>query len=123
MAIVVLHDFPGGTQEQYDQVIAQLNLGGYSPQGNLFHVVGMVEGVMRVVDVWESESAFNAFMSVLRPLMQSAGMAAPQVTTWLSHNMLTPRGYGIGNYERDLSATPAPVTDDLTFEIEPPQEA
>ncbi len=78
---------------------------------------------MRVVDVWESESAFNAFMSVLRPLMQSAGMAAPQVTTWLSHNMLTPRGYGIGNYERDLSATPAPVTDALTFEIEPPQEA
>ena len=96
MAIVVLQDFPGGTLEQYDQVTAQLtaqlNLGGHTPQGNLFHVVGMVEGEMRVVDVWESESALNAFLVVLRPLMQSAGMAAPQVTTWPVHNMLTPRG-------------------------------
>jgi hypothetical protein len=28
-----------------------------------------------------------------------------------------------GNYERDLSAIPAPATGDLTFEIEPPPEA
>jgi hypothetical protein len=28
-----------------------------------------------------------------------------------------------GNYELDLSVIPAPVTDDLTFEIEPSQEA
>jgi len=28
-----------------------------------------------------------------------------------------------GNYELDLSAIAVPVTDDLTFEIEPPQEA
>lgn len=28
-----------------------------------------------------------------------------------------------GNYELDLSAIPAPVTDDLTFEIEPTPEA
>ncbi len=28
-----------------------------------------------------------------------------------------------GNYELYLSAIPAPVTNDLTFEIEPPQEA
>ncbi len=28
-----------------------------------------------------------------------------------------------GNYELDLSAIATPITDDLTFEIEPPQEA
>jgi hypothetical protein len=28
-----------------------------------------------------------------------------------------------GNYELDLSAIAASITDDLTFEIEPPQEA
>jgi hypothetical protein len=26
-----------------------------------------------------------------------------------------------GNYERDLTAIPAPIADDLTFAIEPPQ--
>src|SRR5690348_6970418 len=96
MAIVVLQDFSGGTQEQYDQVLAQLNLGGHSPQGNLFHVAGMGEGGMRIVDVWESESALNVFLEVLGPLTQGAGIAAPQVTIWPVHNMLTPRGYALG---------------------------
>ncbi len=96
MAIVVLQDFPGGTLEQYNQVTEQLNLDGYSPQGNLFHVAGMVEGKMRVVDVWESESALNAFMGVLGPVAQSVGIPNPQVTMWPVHNMLMPRGYAIG---------------------------
>lgn len=96
MAIVVLQDFAGVTLEQYDQVTEQLNLGGNSPQGNLFHTAGLVEGQLRVVDVWESESAFHAFLAVLGPLTQGVGMAAPQVTTWPTHNILTPRGYAIG---------------------------
>ena len=96
MAIVVLQDFSGVTLEQYDQLTAQLNLGGHSPQGNLIHTAGLVEGQLRVVDVWESESAFNAFLAILGPLTQRAGVAAPQVTIWPTHNMLTPRGYAIG---------------------------
>jgi hypothetical protein len=96
MALVVMQDFSGGTKEQYDQVTAQLNLGGHSPQGNLFHVAGMVEGGLRVVDVWESQDALNAFMAVLGPVAQSVGVAQPQVTTWPVHNILTPKGYGLG---------------------------
>jgi hypothetical protein len=96
MAIVVLQDFPGGTQEQYDKVTAQLNLGGHSPQGCLFHVAGMVEGGLRAVDVWESQDALNAFMGVLGPVAQSVGIPQPQVTVWPVHNILTPKGYAIG---------------------------
>ena len=33
MAIAVMQDFPGGTQEQYDRIVAQLDLGGHSPKG------------------------------------------------------------------------------------------
>jgi hypothetical protein len=96
MAIVILQDFSSGTLEQYDQVVEQLNLGGQSPQGNLFHTAGLYEGKLRIVDVWESESAFNAFLGRLGPLTQSAGIPAPEVTVWPVHHMLTPKGYGIG---------------------------
>ena len=96
MAIVVLQDFPGGTTEQYDQISAQLNLGGHSPEGNLFHTAGLVDGNLRIVDVWESESALNAFMARVQPLIQSAGGPQPVVTVWPTHHILTPRGYAIG---------------------------
>ena len=92
MAIVVLQDFVGGTLAQYDQVTGQLDLGGYSPEGNLFHVAGLVEGGLRVIDVWESEGAFQAFMAVLGPAAQGSGAPEPQVTIWPVHNMLRPRG-------------------------------
>ena len=96
MAIAVMQDFPGGTQAQYDQVTAQLDLGGHSPKGNLYHIAGPIEGGWRVVDVWESQDALNAFMAVLGPVAHSAGIAQPQVTVWPIHNILTPKGYGIG---------------------------
>lgn len=90
MAIAVLQDFPGGTQEQYDQITVQLNLGGKSPKGNLVHTAGPIQGGWRVVDVWESQDALNAFMAILGPIAQNVGIAPPQVTTWPVHNMLTP---------------------------------
>ncbi|SRR5258708_872955 len=96
MAIVVMQDFPGGTVEQYDQVTERLNLGNKSPKGNLVHIAGPIEGGFRVVDVWESQEALNAFMGVLGPVAQSVGIPAPQVTIWPAHNMLTPLGYGLG---------------------------
>lgn len=96
MAIAVMQDFPGGTQQQYDQVTEQLNLGGHSPQGNLYHTAGPIEGGWRVLDVWESQDALNTFLAVLGPIAQSAGVAQPQVTMWPIHNILTPKGYGIG---------------------------
>ena len=100
MAIAVMQDFPAGTQQQYDQVVAQLqaklNLGGHSPQGNLYHTAGPIEGGWRIVDVWESQDAFNAFMGVLGPMAQSAGVPQPQVTVWPIHNILTPKGFGLG---------------------------
>ncbi len=92
MAIVVLQDFPGGTTKQYDQITEQLNLGGHSPEGNLFHTAGLVEGNLRIVDVWESESALSTFMAVVQPLMQSAGGPQPAVTVWHAHHILTPKG-------------------------------
>jgi len=100
MAIAVMQDFPGGTQQQYnqvnDQVLAQLNLGGNTPQGCLFHTAGPIEGGWRILDVWESQDALNTFLATLRPIAQSVGIPQPQVTIWPIHNILTPKGYAPG---------------------------
>jgi len=44
MALAFLFDFPGGTQEQFDQIIAKLQLDRKAPVGQIFHVEGPVEG-------------------------------------------------------------------------------
>ena len=95
MAIVVIQEFSTATLEQYNDVTERLKLGGNSPAGNLFHVAGMADGGLRVVEVWESESAFHTFLGTLGPVTQSMGMAPPEVKIFPVHNILTPEGYKI----------------------------
>jgi len=95
MAIVVIQQFSNGTLEQYTSVTEQLKLGGNSPKGNLFHVAGMADDGLRVVEVWESESALHSFLSILGPITQSMGMTPPEVKVFPVHNILTPEGYNI----------------------------
>jgi len=47
--IGMIMTFPGVTQEQYEAVLQQLNLGGRMPPGGIFHAAGPVEGGWRVV--------------------------------------------------------------------------
>ncbi len=87
MAIGVLHEAPGGTREQYEQVASRLtdgrglnSLGDWPVEGILFHSAGPTENGWRVVDVWESEEAFQHFGEVLAPLLEEAGFGGePQV--------------------------------------------
>ena len=87
MPIAVLHDIPGGTQEQYEQVGARLTDGGsldslsdWPVDGIVSHVAGPTENGWRVVDVWESEEAFQRFGEVLVPVLQELEMAGePQI--------------------------------------------
>lgn len=91
MAVAMLLDFPGVTQAQYDAVLDELDLGGKTYQGGIFHVAGPVDGGWRVVDVWESQDAFDRFFQAkLGQALQHAGVPAPQVTAWPVHNTLTP---------------------------------
>lgn len=73
----------------------RLNLGGNSPAGNLFHVAGFADGGLRVVEVWESESALQTFLGILGPLTQSMGIAPPEVKIFPVHNILTPASYKV----------------------------
>ena len=81
MPIGIVHEIPGGTQEQYDEVASKLTEGrglnspeDWPVEGLLMHASGPTENGWRVVDVWESEDAFRRFGEVLVPLLQEAGL-------------------------------------------------
>jgi hypothetical protein len=85
MAVVLVHQGPGFTQEKYEEIVSKLT-GGKSRMespsdwpvaGLLVHAAGEGDGGFRVVDVWESEEACNQFGEVLSPLLQEVGVDVP----------------------------------------------
>jgi hypothetical protein len=88
MAIAVIVEIAGATAEQYDAIVAEMKLTSWPPPHNLFHVAGPSEGGWRVVDIWDSAEAFEAFArEQLGPLAQKHGMTAqPHIVVWPVHN-------------------------------------
>jgi quinol monooxygenase YgiN len=86
--IVVVLD-AASTSAQYDQVIRDLEAAGAGkPKGRLYHVAAPKEGRWLVVDVWESEEAFNQFAQTLMPILQKAGVQANPPKTYPVHNII-----------------------------------
>jgi hypothetical protein len=80
MAVAIELDFPGGTLDQYDEVIKRMGLseGQSTPPGALFHWVTKTDEGLFVVDVWESREAFDKFSAEqIGPITQAVGMQAP----------------------------------------------
>lgn len=63
-------------------VLEELDLGGKPPAGQVLHVEGPMEGGgTRVMDVWESQEAFEGFIHErLAPIMQRLGVTPPTPT-------------------------------------------
>jgi hypothetical protein len=87
MPILMVHDSPGGTREQYEEVGARLSegrglnsLGDWPRDGILAHAAGPTENGWRVVDVWESEEAFQRFGEVIGPVLQEVGFSGEPQT-------------------------------------------
>ena len=87
MPILMVHDSPGGTQEQYEHTVARLSdgrglnsLGDWPVDGILSHAGGPTDTGWRVVDVWESAEAFERFGQVIGPVLQEVGFPGePQI--------------------------------------------
>lgn len=90
MAVAVIMDFEGGTLDQYDQVIERMGLqDGISPDNAHFHWVAQTEDGLRVVDVWETREAFDAFaQEQIGPFSAEAGLAEPALTYYDVHNTI-----------------------------------
>jgi hypothetical protein len=87
MAVVLVHQGPDLTQENYDQVVRSMtgkdrveSPSDWPVEGLLVHAAGQGPNGFRVVDVWESEDAAQRFGEKLAPHLQEAGItAAPEV--------------------------------------------
>jgi hypothetical protein len=91
MAVAYELRFPGATTDQYDQVLQSMGLtpGGPVPSGAIFHWVTQTDDGLLIVDVWESEQAFDqAFREQITPHTQEAGLSRPEVTKHKVHNYL-----------------------------------
>jgi hypothetical protein len=79
MAVVVIQDFES-TRDEYDQVVEKLDAESNPPDGVIVHTgMDIGGGKMRVVDVWESEDAYQKFVQErLIPIIAEVSPDAPQ---------------------------------------------
>jgi hypothetical protein len=74
MAVVVVAEIPGATQDFYDKVTENAMEGDSLPDGCQTHIAGPIDGGWRVITVWDSEDAFHNFRNdTLIPALRSAG--------------------------------------------------
>jgi hypothetical protein len=79
MAIAFLIEIPGMTPEHGAAVLRELGLQDRPPAGQILHIEGPMEGGgMRIVDVWESQEVFQAFVQErLAAAFERAGLTLP----------------------------------------------
>ena len=79
MALAFLIEIPNFSPEQGAAVLRELGLSSRPPAGQVLHIEGPIEGGgMRIVDVWESQDTFEAFVrEQLAGAFQRAGLELP----------------------------------------------
>ena len=94
MAYGVVHQFTGGTQEQYQASIAAVHPSdGSLPEGQVFHAAGASDDGWTIVAIHDSKESWERFRDgTLMPRMQAGidgGFAAPpRETTFEVHNQV-----------------------------------
>jgi len=94
MAYGIIHQFAGGTEDQYRASIAAVHPSdGSLPDGQIFHAAGASDGGWTVIAVHDSKESWARFRDeMLMPRLQ-AGIAGgfqtpPQETTFDVHKLL-----------------------------------
>jgi hypothetical protein len=93
MAVVVVNEIEGGTQDFYEQVNPKVMPGGSLPDGCQLHIAGPTENGWRVITVWDSDDQFQQFRDEkLVPAIREAGSEqriAPSISTNPVYRLLT----------------------------------
>jgi hypothetical protein len=78
------------TTEQYDEVIRRLeDAGGFPVEGLEYHVCFLVDGKVRVSEIWDSHEQFRAFGERLMPVLADVGIDPGQPEILEIHNIVT----------------------------------
>jgi hypothetical protein len=97
MAIGLVMTFDGVTKEQYEAVMAHSAIDLRSPgnpsgaaewpAGGMSHYAGPTPTGWCVVDIWESQEQFDAFLGArLGPVLEDVGVPQPNVTSFDVYN-------------------------------------
>ena len=93
MAVAIVMDIEA-TEEQYDAVNEKIDPAANPPEGLIIHVGSLTDSGVRVIDVWESEQAFNDFReSRLGPAVAEvlgADAGPPNVEVLELHDVIRP---------------------------------
>ena len=84
MAVVLIHQGPTVTAENYRATVQKLagkdkleSVSDWPVAGILSHAAGESPSGFRVVDVWESQEACDAFGQHLGPILEEVGITDP----------------------------------------------
>jgi hypothetical protein len=95
MAYGIVHQFPAGTQEQYEASIAAVHpSGGSLPEGQIFHAAGLSADGWTVIAIHDSQESWERFRDeMLMPRMnegiEGGFPTPPEETTFTVHNQQT----------------------------------
>ena len=95
MSVVLIHQGPTFTREKYEEIVRILAGGkpltspsDWPVDGLLVHVAGESPDGFRVVDVWESQEAFEKFGETLMPILAELGIDPGQPDSMPVHNVI-----------------------------------
>ena len=93
MAYGIVHQFPRGTEEQYEASLAEVHPSRDSlPEGQIFHAAGPSEGGWTIMAVHDSKESWERFRDdILMPRLRQGvegGLPTPaQETVFEVHNL------------------------------------
>lgn len=92
MATIMQMHWREATPDQYDQAREKVGWDRDIPTGAKLHISGFSDDGLHVLDVWESEQAFNTFMEQrLGPAIAEVGIQGqPEVQFFPLHGVFAP---------------------------------
>lgn len=83
MSVLVIAEASGVTAEHDEAMMKALNLEGDPPAGARVRLAGPTATGWRIVSLWDSEDAFEAFRRErLVPALEQAGRPVPEFQFW-----------------------------------------
>ena len=77
------------TTDQYDEAMRRLEEGGFPPEGMEYHCCFVVDGKVRVSEVWDSREQLDAFGERLMPILADIGIDPGEPELIEVHNTVT----------------------------------
>jgi hypothetical protein len=89
MAVAMFLSWAGVTSDQYDSVMARLDLDSNPAAGGVLHLAALTDEGLEVCDVWQTEQAFHGFLQHrLLPVTSELEIAgAPEIKLVPLHNL------------------------------------